>query len=688
MYKMQIRKICINSIKLVFLLITVFFVSKFFVYAASTTLDLWSFLDKGIDKLYKKTNKVSGKAVVQDLYDITLNNIKKDQAWPMRDAIWDSAVVLSSICDCNITQQDVINILYDADKSFKRDIKNLIWNEFSEPNKQSMRDSCYTFNSGIAIKNNLLWSVSNSKANDVCQENVAQVFSQIILNVKNSSSVKDSVQDSEAFFNWTLDDSSYDILLDVYDVAKLLFLAPQEPPVVLFYNYSMPELSNADGVYQNKNHTQMDWFSPYNNTTTSTSTQGQWIWSDIIYWSWWLSNQSWNQWNNNINGNADTDIQNFVTTIKETNTETSNPETVYLWNECVSWFSYQFYESGVIVETWTEVVTVSGEVTADEYMEYILGEIDSFKCNNDMICQGWETVSCPDCMWTTGGGSDLDEIEDVLNSVQELWDEELDEATVSCIANCRETQNAIESKVLCVAKCLCKTIESPLFDPIETPWLWPIFKLKYCIIPVTDVSGISKSVTVDTVESIFLEIYKILDWLRNSGELMVSEKTRELVDSAYKKSNIASQLSFTITSDKASHPSQETEAGRVDAQVQFNTQLMSNLLWFSEKLESDEVNKYVIVDDYCEYMYGNDVWSTSASNKESLIDACNQRKHERNSKVSGMDIVSNMENVKIPWTKKVYEQFLSQNSVFWREVQKGLEWIKSQAELLYKKNNK
>ena len=684
MCRMQIHKKIVKlSIKLSLLVAISFVVQSAFV--SAYTIDLGTWIDKWLDKLFEKTEKVSGKAVVQDLYDVSLSSIKKTQMEPLHDSIWDAATMLSDVCGCDISQQDVINILYYSSDDFKRDIKNLIGDEFEKPSRNDMKNSCNVFNSGIVLKNNPQWTVkSNTKTIDICQTKVSQVFIQILLNKQNSLSIWDSLMDSEAFFNGTLEDSSYDILMDVYDVAKILFEQPQEPPQVLFYDYNMPTLSNTDGVYKWNTSKEIDRFSPYNTVVTS-GTQVQNSGQDVQYGSWSMGGQTWqNQWNN-INGGADQDIKNFVTTIKKTNTETTNPETVYLWNDCVSWFSYQFYESGVIIQTGQEMV-ISGGITVDEYMEQVIEDIEALKCNNDYICQDWETESCADCIWVSGGVSDLEDIQDVLNAVQTLWEEELDEKTVECISNCRQVQKTVDSQIMCIAKCLCNTIESPMFDPIEQPWLWPIFKLKYCIIPVTEVSWISKEKKVKSIEGIFLEIHKLLEWLRNSGELMVSEKTRELIDSAYKKSNIASQLSFTITTDQASHVSQPSQATINESQIAFNTMLMTNLLWFSKNIDDRELNKYVVADDPCIYKYQDSAWTNTQSNRAAMIEGCRQENLQNKNNIEPDDVVSSLWDVKMQWIKTLYTQFMITNSEFWKQIEKDLEELALQAAVLSQKD--
>ena len=76
----------------------------------------------------------------------------------------------------------------------------------------------------------------------------------------------------------------------------------------------------------------------------------------------------------------------------------------------------------------------------------------------------------------------------------------------------------MDEKLACQAMCACGQYNSPVFDPYETPGLGPILRVKYCTVPVT-AKTFSNGMYVYSIESIFKELYAIIDSLERSGEL-------------------------------------------------------------------------------------------------------------------------------------------------------------------------
>lgn len=157
-------------------------------------------------------------------------------------------------------------------------------------------------------------------------------------------------------------------------------------------------------------------------------------------------------------------------------------------------------------------------------------------CNNDGICQGWETSSCHDCgsHWNPS----FDEIESFLENgaVQLTGRVNPNDPVIGCIQKCQPlTCNALNcEKLMCYAQCFCQVYESPVFDPLKNPGLSSVFKIKFCIQPVID-NNLSKDKVVYNIASVFTEIYSVLKKLRNSGELTTNVKTKEFLDSSKKK---------------------------------------------------------------------------------------------------------------------------------------------------------
>jgi hypothetical protein len=101
---------------------------------------------------------------------------------------------------------------------------------------------------------------------------ISDFYADVQVNKKSVSTLTNRIDGNEYFWNGTLDDSTYDLLVDVYDIAKILFgkEAATQPPEVVFFD--MPEINNADGAYSDDNQTTVvDRFSPYNTTVSNTN---------------------------------------------------------------------------------------------------------------------------------------------------------------------------------------------------------------------------------------------------------------------------------------------------------------------------------------------------------------------------------------------------------------------------------
>jgi hypothetical protein len=87
-------------------------------------------LDKMYDnyKLNSELNELNGKAIVDDLYNKSLETVKNDQMIPMLDAVDKTVLLLNKTYNkennCDLDKQDIINILYFTNGEFKRDLKN------------------------------------------------------------------------------------------------------------------------------------------------------------------------------------------------------------------------------------------------------------------------------------------------------------------------------------------------------------------------------------------------------------------------------------------------------------------------------------------------------------------------------------------------------------------------------------
>lgn len=668
MYKMPIHK----KILSIFIVLSIII----FWYWQCFAVDI---LDKSLNKIEKNIDDASNKKpVAKDLYNTYLNKSQYTQLDAVSQTVSDLKWLINDRYMCNLKDKDIINILYYGSTGFKRDVDTLTIPSIEKPSTGDAKSSCAKFNICVWSSNWQVWEVSTYW----CIPKVSSLYEDVLSNKKSVSTLTEKVKWNEYFWNGSLDDSTFDLLVDVYDIAKILFGEDESvpPPETVFFE--MPQLDNVDGVYAGDDtSTIVDRFSPYNTTVSSnngtsnsnnnTSSNN---WNNVNQW------QA-SQWNGNANstnsaiGNTnkpvnatntsieqwmDVDIMNFIQTVNTVEVKSENYATSSVWNQCVSGFSYQYKTWYTITDTGVISVTdtIQEDITQEqieEYVEYTLNQIQSLQCNNDYVCESREARTCPDCLPMWSGSDVLSEVADLINSI-DFWDsdEVVSPQTAACMNNCWQTQNTVESKLLCVAKCFCTTYESTLFNPEDFPWMSPVFTLKMCVMPVAN-AQYQKQKKVKDIQSVFEELYNLVTELKNGWSTMPAVKTKTYLDSSYMQNSFWKSISFLITSNTKKHTSQKSQKTKEKTQENTNTQLMTNIAWFSQDPAMDsEKNKYVVA------------WEKYESKWEEISKVWDSL-HE------------SLQNEIIIGVDSQFEKFMQLNSNFWKEVREVLKEFNEQS---------
>jgi len=218
----------------------------------------------------------------------------------------------------------------------------------------------------------------------------------------------------------------------------------------------------------------------------------------------------------------------------------------------------------------------------------------TWRCENAL----WNSVQCitnkEESSWWNTQNPDGD---DWLGS-------NLSPETKLCLNKCNEVRDAkkYSDAVACYAKCFCKSIEWPtdrerlernatwwLLTYLDsTIWLWPIFKLEFCIQPVAS-HKLETTKKANSLEVVMTEINNVLQDLKNSGQLLKHKRTKEYMEAWYSLNGFSS-LSFSIHSMTKKPSKGKTEKTEKDTQEEFNQTLETNILWFSE----NDGDKYII----------------------------------------------------------------------------------------------
>ena len=659
MYKLRKNSTRKNILKFAsWLMTTLFFMSVSFAWEASFTP--FNILNKRVDSAKKnlELNGAEWKAIVKDLYSNSLKQVELAKTSPMLNSVKTTTVALNNNYLCSIKDNDTINILYKSNDDFKKQLRNLSAN-FKKPIKSDMVDSCEKLMTCV------LWTGGDKKVSDslsYCKIIVNDYYLNEYKNNYNISSLSDGNKWSEAFWNNTLSDSSYDILNDIYILARILFDTPEEPTEVLFYN--MPDIWSAENMLDPYLFAVNDWYSPYYHQE-----ENPW-WNDNPNPGWWNNGGGGSAWNQGTTTTTQTteivvewELEEEIIEFTQTTTYEVEWKEWYefLWNDCIDWFEIEWYDAFSYTETTTWIASWSS-MTPTQYVEFIIEEINDLICEYDENCNqpswtSWGSQWGPS-QWTWSGNNSIPDI---------------DEETESCFQSCNEIPCNEKScdRLACYAKCLCISYESPFFDPLENPWLWPIFKLKFCIQPVQE-HKIVTSQKVNNLESVVNTINIVIQDLRNSWELMLNKKTKELLDAGFQKNDFSKQISLSIDWYEKIPESKTSDKQEKENQTNLNTSLMESILWFDKEETADwnGRNKYVV-------RWGSvEIWAISSEQK-------NPSTYETIS--DSEDIIWSLKSSHINnmWSK-VYD-FLAWNLEFWQSFKEAIDSIKLTAKSLAEK---
>ena len=578
MYRLKNHNIILNISKIVsWFMALIFFIS----WSYSFDLVPLNFLSNWVDKVEKniEINGAKWKAIMKDVYNESLEKVQLLEVSPMIDAVKKTTKALNDEFLCNLKDDDLINILYRENNEFKKNIKNLSL-DVSTPRKIDMVNSC------SKLMGCVLTSSDSRKIMDslsYCSLIVNNYYLDQYSNSYNLSSLSKGNEWYESYRNNSLEDSSYDILYDVYILSKILFDSPEEPSEVLFYD--LPDISAMYEAPDPQVDVDKDIFSPYYVATVRTWDNS---WSGISWSVSWVWNSS---WSHDVSWEFTEDVQEFVTTVTYEVEWTEWSE--FLWNDCVDGFEVEWIEWYSYTETFTWYETWI-TWTSYDYGVALNHNINTLSCNSNWRCEARESSTCSDCLtpnwwnptpqWTVNNSGDDEEM---------TRSEEVKQCFEACDnVPCNATSC---DRLACYAKCLCISYASDWYNPLEEFWLSSLFKLEICAVPVLD-SKVATTKKVSNLEMVITELYNVIWNLRNSWELSINKKSKEYLDAWFQNNDFSKQLSFMIDAYTKLVESKWSEKQNQDDQTNLNTVMMEAILWFETSQDPSgwARNKYVV----------------------------------------------------------------------------------------------
>ena len=477
--------------------------------------------------------------------------------------------------NCKMSKKKIIGILYYFSPDFRselsRSLKMKSWNVDSRSyilDGETIAWYCSEYYKCInrdddkSIRENKekisrLIAATPDAVNTSCKEFFSKHYEEWKLNEDMSQNVQKSQLWSDKFWNATTDDSPYDIMTDIETVWKFLFQEVEWPITPVFYN--LPVFSKSAKSLADSGSSKWNWWNQVDNNWDRWGKEkdNEWWWNNnpnptipsekidenekigIIWWDDPITPKPLWLWSDKVDDVLDDMIEwlvlsdvnwTFKGVICKDEEVESEPEPKVV-------VSNQNEESDISI---TEELGLSPEEfqAAVDYMFEAVNKFESLpdEAREKMTEKAWDTSRY---LETDGSLSQEQQQERFIDEIKECW-----EACEEDIPDLRYDQ-----KATCKLMCACGEWKSKIFDPENTPGLWPIAMIKFCTVPWVDGRfsvGWRKMVGI---EEWIKEIFWVVDKLSREWKLWIYTQQYNFLDSSTKEMNFFKSMAFSINVD-------------------------------------------------------------------------------------------------------------------------------------------
>ena len=644
----------------------------------SQSLNLWLSITESLQDNYNTywfgniLDETQWASTVNNLFDNSMKLVESKEILPIIDASKKVAQEISNLYNINLKSSDIYNILYFSNKDFSNTIQNIGDANLATqtPTWEDLYKSCLILNLWRYKNLNKTSSYLNSnKIIKECKDFINNKYVDFFLNNRNMYSLNQANYWKELFWNNDLSDSSYDIMKDINNVARIIFENPKQSNQTLFYripSYDLWDNKNSDTNSLNDSDWNPDW-NPDDKDRDRFNPDP--IISNPIEWWWnnddledidWLEDECW--------GNKDNSSNQWIIIWWDENMNNVLSDS---WNLCID-----TDEDSLIDAEWgnkedTNVFEDSLEwldkddiVILEDFKKDISDKLNKLSCNNNWICDGFESSSCSDCKKQSS--ENLEAMNSAIDLMESNWKLESLEYVKSCIKKCGDADASWTDKVACIAQCTCVLFESWVRDSAKHPWYWPVFKIRFCTVPPSE-TPFHKQATVNSIEEILINMKNIRFSLRDSWQLTPKNKTREGFDQSNQtNSDIWKQSAYLLNMWKKTTFTNKSEKQILEETIELHSMLLSDVLNMNkDDKNAKEYNKYVILwNPAVDAVEQKGTLDTSQ--RDTLINQKNYLKNvNSNFSVSYKDYLSNDLTV----LKNNYMiDFLDANASFWSDT--------------------
>lgn len=511
---------------------------------------------------------------ISNVYSI---NMSKDPFWDamtnvesksmQRKIVWaDYIEDLLQAEWCQMSKKKIWAILYyfvpDFRTEIARSLKQELWDYSSRKyvfDESSIIKYCEEYYSCVERKNDersafkkyidyvkwedvtVVTSSTSEEKKTACQEFFQKNYKEWQDNEQRIQDVQVSEVWADRYWNTTTDDSPYDIVVDLDILAKLQYWDAEKPMTPVFY--ATPAFSNSKkSLKSSKNLKENQWKTLSQQTTNEWTLWWNEWWGSVSLWDWMPSSQD-----SQTSSNTPSPLPIWITfepewwydelldwlsafsvnkdkaSFSNASCDTEELEEIEPeWNEKV--VPLDSYQPGIANREFSELSNKEYQ----EIVDYMLNSVNDYMKLPEDKEKEMEKI---DTSSYTGNQSPS-QLKETANEIK------------NCRASCEWLR--IDQKASCMIKCSCWEIHSPIFDPQKTPWLWPIYMIRFCSVPWVDTKFSVWWKRIHSIEEWLTELYWAVDKLSREWRLGKWTQQYEFLDSSTKQMNISDSLAFTV----------------------------------------------------------------------------------------------------------------------------------------------
>ncbi len=566
-------------------------------------VDFSQALDHMKEDVFSMWTLFKGKSTVSNLYSKALK-LTKDREVSATTTSLDQLKDYYS--DCNgVKNSDFVNVLYNTNTTFRTIFEQLLDKKTKRPTTEEIQKS---YTKLLACKG-ITVAPTNADITSINDE-VQNVYYQGYTNAYTMSTLNQDNFWSDLLWNGTLDDSDFDLLADIDQVGKIFFEDFKDSPEILFYRLPAVQQSSTQNgsnlsSLSDQSSSQV-WgggssFSPTNTSSASSSSSAGSSSASPV--SAGVTSQAITV-NKNIPSLADDkDVQTFIEHTNAPTASTPAGAALLFWNQCLSWDTSIPISEEQSEELMTPEAYISGieafisTANIDDVVNQTL--LAEFTKNNPLAA--WTNTSAAgyaDAVANTYAEQSFGEAAQGTceYSCKDLPLDKQAQCELGCSKSCIQSCDGLvlQDKLLCVSDCTCFLLAGPNGAGREK--IEDMFRIKFCKVPVQKTTVVKRTKAF-SIQAIFQEISDVLEWLKNSGQMVKFSKTKEFLDGNV-KIKLADNFAFSLQVGFKPVFAQKSTTTKLKEQQQ---DLRDFSLWIMgmniSNPTADDYNKYVVISD-------------------------------------------------------------------------------------------